>query len=191
MGLVTGGWPSSRSASAALSGCSSSSKSIVVVPPVPTTSTVRIAANSERAALEFREVEASIPYVGATPSTCENGRLVTPAASDTASRPAVLADRAKTACYLLGSVLLTGRNIASAEAVVNPTTATWEINVHFANNDFVRKVASREIGKQVAIVLDHVVESAPTIDQGITGQDITISGNFDEATVRSIAEKLS
>ena len=173
-----------------LAACSSSATR-VVVPPVPPTSTVPTAANPEREALQFREVEGTIPYAGPTsattipgflPATCENGKLVTPAAHDASGLQIVLPDRARTSCYVMGPVLLTGRTVESAEALVNRTTATWEINVHFANNDFVTKVASREIGRQVAIVLDHVVESAPTIDQGITGQDITISGNFDEAT---------
>jgi preprotein translocase subunit SecD len=114
-----------------LSACSASSNR-VVVPPVPPPSTARTAVNTERDALQFRAVQAVLPYAGTAATTCQNGRIVAPAASDVPSADIILADRA-----------------------------------------------------------DHVVESAPTVNQGITGRDITISGNFDEATARSIAKQLS
>jgi preprotein translocase subunit SecD len=153
-----------------------------------------------RASLQFREVEGTIPYAGPTTATtargiaaatCENGKRVTNPARDTPNLRVVLADRLEKSCYLLGPVLLTVRNIERAQAVVNPTTAEWEINVSFANDDFVTKITGPEVGRQVAVVLDHVVESAPTVNQGITGRDITISGDFDEATARNIAQELS
>ena len=101
------------------------------------------------------------------------------------------ADRHKTACYALGPVVLTGHNIATARAVVNQTTSQWEVDLHFSNDDFVTKVAQPYVNQEVAIVLDAVVESVPTINAGITGRDITFSGDFDEATARAIAKKLS
>jgi preprotein translocase subunit SecD len=184
----------------ALTACSSSSKRVVVPAPTTTSSTVHAVPHPGRESLQFREVERTIPYAGPTTATtargiaattCENGKRVTDPARDIANLRVVLADRVKTSCYVLGPVLLTVRNIERAQAVVKPTTAEWEINVHFANDDFVTKIAGPEVGRQVAVVLDHVVESAPTVNQGITGRDITISGGFDEATARSIARELS
>ena len=67
------------------------------------------------------------------------------------------------------------------------TPAAWEVNVHFKNNDFVQKVAKPYVNKQVAIELDGVVQSAPTINQGITGQDVTISGNFTSKEAHQLA----
>jgi preprotein translocase subunit SecD len=121
----------------------------------------------------------------ATDSTCQNGKIVSK--TDTSDQQVILPDLQKTACYILGPTILTGRNVGTATAVVNPTTAAWEVNVHFKNNDFVTKVATPYVGKQVAIELDGVVQSAPTIDQGITGQDITISGSFTSKQAHQLA----
>ncbi len=118
------------------------------------------------------------------PTSCGNGKLVT---ADTANQPVILPDLQKTACYSLGATILTGRNVGTATAVVNPTTAAWEVNVHFKNNDFVTKIATPYVKQQVAIELDGVVQSAPTIDAGITGQDITISGSFTSKQAHNLA----
>jgi preprotein translocase subunit SecD len=120
-----------------------------------------------------------------TNSTCQDGKLVSK--TDIADKQVVLPDLQKTACYLLDPTILTGRNVGTASAVVNPTTAAWEVNVHFKNDDFVTKVATPYVGKQVAIELDGVVQSAPTINQGITGQDITISGSFTSKQAHQLA----
>jgi preprotein translocase subunit SecD len=123
-----------------------------------------------------------------TLKSCEGGRLVTRAA--TAGSQVILADRDKKNCYALGPTLLTGANVERADPVMNPVTNAWEVNVHFNNDDFVQKVAKPEVLKQVAIVLDGVVQSAPMINPGITGRDVTISGAFDEPTARHIAAEL-
>jgi hypothetical protein len=64
------------------------------------------------------------------------------------------------------------------------------VNVHFANDDFVKDVATREVGRQIAIVLDGVVQSAPVVNAGITGEDVTITGNYDESTARDVAARI-
>ena len=52
------------------------------------------------------------------------------------------------------------------------TNSQFVTNIHFKNNDFVDKIAGPLVGKQVAIELDGVVQSAPTINPGITGRDV-------------------
>jgi preprotein translocase subunit SecD len=118
--------------------------------------------------------------------TCQNGKIITQNAT-AAQGNIVLPDLDKTSCFLLGPTILTGRNVGTASAVVNTTTAAWEVNVHFKNNDFVTKVATPYVGKQVAIELDDVVQSAPTINSGITGQDVTISGSFTSKQAHQLA----
>ncbi len=125
----------------------------------------------------------TIPAIAA-PTSCQNGKLVT---ADTADKAVILPDLQKTACYSLGPTILTGRNVGTATAIVNSTTAAWEVNVHFKNNDFVTKIARPYVNQQVAIELDGVVQSAPTIDAGITGQDITISGSFTSKQAHNLA----
>jgi preprotein translocase subunit SecD len=117
--------------------------------------------------------------------TCQDGKLVTK--NNPADKQVVLPDSKNTVCFLLGPTIMTGRNVGSADAIVNTNTGGWEVNVHFKNNDFVQKVAQPYVNKQVAIELDGVVQSAPTINQGITGQDVTISGNFSSKEAHQLA----
>jgi preprotein translocase subunit SecD len=124
----------------------------------------------------------TVPAPGS--GTCQNGKLVTP---DVADKQVVLPDLNHTACYLLGPTILTGRGVGTASAIIDTTTAAWIVNVHFKNNDFVTKVAVPYVNKQVAIELDGVVQSAPTINQGITGKDVTISGTFTSKQAHQLA----
>jgi len=124
----------------------------------------------------------TVPAPGS--GTCQNGKLVTP---DVADKAVILPDLNHTACYALGPTILTGRGVGTASAIIDTTTAAWIVNVHFKNNDFVTKVAVPYVNKQVAIELDGVVQSAPTINQGITGQDVTISGTFTSKQAHQLA----
>ena len=63
----------------------------------------------------------------------------------------------------------------------------WVVDVTFRGNDFVKDVAVPEVGKQVAIVLDGVVQSAPTIQPGITGKTVQITGNFSQGEAKALA----
>ncbi len=170
--------------------CSSSTGTLRVSPV--TTST--IATLTHRAdVLAFREVLGQLPYGTASgaSTTCKGGAAVTPPAQQTATAQVILADRTKSSCYALGPVLLTGSHVGSVQVVSNETTGQWDVNLHFDNDDFVTKVAGPEVGRNIAIVVNGVVESAPTINQGITGQDVTISGSFDKATALRIGAEIA
>ena len=133
--------------------------------------------------LEFREVLATFPCPGAHTTTTAPMTIPPPSV--------VRADTTTKTCYALGPSLLPGANVAGAQVERNDNSGTWEVNVHFGNDDFVREVATPYVGKQIAIVLDTVVQSAPTINEGITGRDITISGAFEEATARRVAKEIA
>jgi hypothetical protein len=142
----------------------------------------------------FREELATIPYGTATSApdeTCQGGRAITSSGPGTADDQAILPDTKNTICYILGPTLLSETDVDSADAMVDPTTAAWIVNVHFENDDFVTKVAAPEVNRQIAIVLGDVVQSAPFINPGISGRDVTISGSFDEAGARNLAELIS
>ena len=125
------------------------------------------------------------------PTSCDGGRLVTHPAKQTADASVVLADSQKTVCYLLGPTLLTGHNVSAANVVFDDTSSSWAVEVHFGTDDFVQKVASVEVNKLIAIIVDGVLQSVPRISPGITGRDVQISGPFDdEATARRIAAVL-
>ncbi len=89
-------------------------------------------------------------------------------------------------CYFVGPTLLTGRRVTTAAAVFDSTQG-WIVNVTFKGDDFVTKVATPYVQKQVAIVLDGVVQSAPVINQGITGKTVTISGSFSSSEAKNLA----
>lgn len=177
--------------------CSSSTKRVILNPVVPTST----ASPSARDELVFRVVRGILPFdaqisdgsepSSSSPQTCKGGRLVTPSSKVTADVQVVLPDRRDSNCYLLGPVILTGHNISSAQALQNATDNAWEVNLHFSNNDFVTKVATPYVNQEVAIVFGGVVESAPNINPGITGQDVTISGEFDATEARTLANLFS
>jgi len=128
------------------------------------------------------------------PTTCEDGKLVTPPSQNTAdAQEVILPDRVSKKgqvpqlCYILGPTVLTGKAVGKANAAIDPSTASWIVQVTFKNDDFVNKVATPYVGKQVAITLDQVVESAPTINSGITGRDVQITGNFSDHDAHQLA----
>jgi preprotein translocase subunit SecD len=81
---------------------------------------------------------------------------------------------------------MTGRNIDSAGSEYDPNTAEYVTNIKFGNDEFVQKVAPL-VGSNVAIELDGVVQSAPTINPGITGRDVQISGGFGQGEADDLA----
>ena len=128
-------------------------------------------------------------------NSCQEGKLVTPDDKDTADNPQViLPDFVSSGphheCYVLSKTIMTGRNVGSASKVVDPQSGAWQVSVHFKNNEFVDKIGTKLVGKNVAIVLDHVVYSAPVIREQITTPDVSISGSFTEKDAGRLAVTL-
>lgn len=86
--------------------------------------------------------------------------------------------------YLLGPVLLSGKDLINA--AVNPDSL-GRLGVSLEFNDegarLFENATARLIGKQIAIVLDNVVISAPVVQDRIAGGHAQITGRFsaDEA----------
>ena len=99
----------------------------------------------------------------------------------------MLPDRDRTSCYVLGPAIVTGKSVGSANVQYDSTNSQFVTNIHFKNNDFLDKIAQPLVGKNVAIELDGVVQSAPTINSGITGRDVEISGNFTQGEAKDLA----
>jgi preprotein translocase subunit SecD len=101
--------------------------------------------------------------------------------------------------YVLGPVGLTGSHLKSASAqFVSASTSTsgntgWLVvftldkigTTQFAD------LTTRLVGKQLAIVLDNVVQSAPTVQSAITGGSGQITGNFSETQAKDLSVILS
>jgi preprotein translocase subunit SecD len=164
-------------------GCSSSAAKPAAIP----TTTIRVIPiepqHSGSAALQFRAVVDS----GGNP-------VVKPCASfPPKSLPGhvVLPDRHHKDCYEVGPVLLNGTDVSDASAVYDNNNSQWVVNVRFANDDFVTKVAEPYIHRLIAIVLDGVVESAPVINPGITGRDVEITAQLSKAESIKVAASIN
>ncbi len=98
----------------------------------------------------------------------------------------VLPDRKRTACYALEPAVVTGKSVGSASARYDQTQG-WTTSIRFKNDDFVDKIAVPFVNKLVAIELDGVVQSAPSINPGITGRDVQITGDFTQGEAKDLA----
>jgi preprotein translocase subunit SecD len=129
---------------------------------------------------------ATTPTTTPGETTCQALIKSSPADTD-AAKSVVLPDRKKTACYVLGAAVVTGKSISSASAVYDSQKSEWVTNVTFKNDDFVKKIAGPYVNKDVAIELDGVVQSAPNINPGITGRQVEISGSFTQGEAKDLA----
>ncbi len=83
---------------------------------------------------------------------------------------------------------LTGGVVKSASVSQNPQTAEIEVNVSMSaeGGKAWGNYTSRSIGKQVAIVLDGIVQSAPVVRSAIMDGQTAISGNFTAEEARRL-----
>lgn len=157
------------------------------------------------ARLEQREVlltlTASDPAYQATPVTCG-----TPEEQQTdACTPEALRDQDVVFLgtdgqtkYKLGPVLVTGDAINKATAVFGSGSQTsvsqgWEIDFTLTSDGsrIFSDVTTRLVGKQLAIVVDNKVISAPTIQGAITTGSGRITGSFTSQRAKDLATQLN
>ena len=87
---------------------------------------------------------------------------------------------------------MTGGSIASAEAQVGldqNSPGAWGVSMKMTPKgrvDFAR-VTGNSVGRQLAIVLDGLVNSAPNIRERIPSGDASITGSFDVTSARDLA----
>jgi preprotein translocase subunit SecD len=89
----------------------------------------------------------------------------------------------------LGPELMTGKDVKSADARFESGEG-WDVHLSFTGDGFTKfnKIAAQYVGKQIAIVLDGVVQSYPVIkDANFTSNDVVISGNFTQSEAKSLA----
>ncbi|HEC10160.1 MAG TPA: protein translocase subunit SecD [Acidimicrobiales bacterium] len=113
--------------------------------------------------------------------------ILTPPDADDADRYVLLPSRDRNAVYLLAPAELTGEVVQSATA--DFPTGQWEVVVQMTSQgaDQFDAMAQVYFGRQVAIELDGVVYSAPTINAQEFGGRAIISGSFDEAEAKDLA----
>lgn len=98
--------------------------------------------------------------------------------------------------YVLGKVELSGDAIVSARAEEQssaPNNSSWHVFLTFDSEGAkaLADVTERYVGKVLAIVLDGVLQSAPTVNDRIDGGEAQISGDFTEEEARTLAAVLS
>ena len=87
---------------------------------------------------------------------------------------------------------MTGGSIATADAQIglkSTNPGAWGVSMKLTPTgraDFAR-VTGNNVGRQLAIVLDGVVQSAPVINERIPSGDASITGNFTAASSRDLA----
>ena len=96
----------------------------------------------------------------------------------------------------LGPVLMTGEALDDARAVLNdpatvpdPSSSGWVVSFQLTKQGSERfsKITTDNTNQQLAIVLDGEVESAPNIQEPITGGSGQITGGFSEREAKDLA----
>jgi preprotein translocase subunit SecD len=115
-----------------------------------------------------------------------------------ADQEVVFLDRDGQTKYRLGPVELTGDAIDRATAVFDTGAAGgvaqgWQIQFDMTDQgaDTFADVTTRLQGRQLAIVVDQEVISAPTVQNAITGGTGVITGSFTEARAKDLATQLN
>ena len=88
---------------------------------------------------------------------------------------------------------LTGKQLKSVQASFGGNTYESEVSLDF-NDEGTKlfgEITQRNIGKPVAIFLDGVPISVPTVRETITGGKAVITGNFNIKEVKELAQRLS
>ncbi|HZD16733.1 MAG TPA: hypothetical protein VE669_01185, partial [Actinomycetota bacterium] len=159
----------------------------------------------QTARLEQREVLGTLtptsPDYDSTPATCGTAaERQTDACSFRAlrDRDVVFLDRDGTTKYKLGPVLITGDAISRANAVYDTGGQTsvgqgWQITFDLTDRGSAvfGEVTTRLVGRQLAIVVDQQVISAPTVQSAITGGSGVITGSFTENRAKDLATQLN
>jgi preprotein translocase subunit SecD len=160
----------------------------------------------QTAELRFRPVLETLPPEGFKPSTTTTAPAdpnaatttttevpTTPREEDAADKPVVLPelddDGNVVVRYRLGPTELTGKALKSARAAFNPDSSQWAVDFTMTSEGGKQfdELAARNVGKQVAIVLDGVVKSAPAIREANFGGQGQISGDFGEREAKDLA----
>lgn len=100
-------------------------------------------------------------------------------------------DKSVRTVFIKNRAEMSGKSVKQAYAALNPGSLHFHIGVtlHSDFGDKMSELTKANLGKPLAIVLDNVVISAPTI-QSSFGSDFQITGSFSEAEARDLASAL-
>lgn len=91
------------------------------------------------------------------------------------------------------TVLLDQTDLKSATVSTNAQMGTPQIDISFTDQGAQRfaTVTRQSIGKQLAIIIDGQVYTAPRIQAEVTGGTAQITGSFSEQEAQNLADKIS
>jgi len=117
----------------------------------------------------------------------ELDEVLTPADQADASDTVLFANQDRTVIFALGPAEVTGDAVAGAAATFSGSE--WVVNVDFNSigADEFDALAAQYFGEQIAIALDGVVYSAPTINAVEFGGTAVISGTLQESGAKDLA----
>jgi len=149
-----------------------------------------VASAYPKAALAFRAVQYSGDSPLQFPATAASCATPAERRSIGGQGRAVVFDRAHQYCYVVGPTLLTGAGLRSVSVTYDVAESQWAADLHWSNDDFITKVARPLVNKEVAIVVNGIVQSAPVINPGITGTSVEITGNFTKTAAVDLAASI-
>jgi preprotein translocase subunit SecD len=131
------------------------------------------------------------PSTIAFEDTLDKTTGLTSRASDLASASVLLADNEGNK-YLLGPSLATGEIVGDAIAEIDTQTGAWKVRLDMTSSGSAvfDSIAEQTVGRQLAIVLDSTVQSAPSINDTRYGGTAEISGSFSEQEAKDLATVL-
>jgi preprotein translocase subunit SecD len=93
--------------------------------------------------------------------------------------------------YLLDKAAVLGTDVNNSKAEIDQQGGGWKVTLSFKSDgqDKWTNLTKKTVNKQVAVVLDNEVVSAPNITQVITG-DAEITGRFSAAEAKTLASQL-
>jgi len=88
---------------------------------------------------------------------------------------------------------LSGKDLRRAQVSFNQNTGAPQVTIDFTTEGGKKfaDISSRNVGKQVAMILDNQIISAPVIQEAITGGSAAISGNFTSDTAKALSIELN
>ncbi|HVF75036.1 MAG TPA: protein translocase subunit SecD [Acidimicrobiales bacterium] len=163
----------------------------------------------QTAELRFRPVVGELPPENAPPPTTSSTAPADPAATTTTTmnpatvptttreedlpdKPVVLPELDEGRVvrrYQLGAAEMTGRAVATARANFTAEAGQWAVDFELTGEGAEQfdAMAAKYLQRQIAIVLDGVVQSAPVIQQADFNGKGQISGDFTEREAKDLA----
>ncbi|WP_031465701.1 protein translocase subunit SecD [Sciscionella sediminilitoris] len=111
--------------------------------------------------------------------------------NDDADKPLVTCNKEHTQKYVLGPTFLDGQQVASTSSGMDQSSGGYSVNLTFKSEGAKKwgDFTSKNVGKQVAVVLDSTVQSDPVI-RAATSSSTSITGNFNQEEAKHLAEIL-